>query len=183
MSSVSFLPSTPPAALKSATAISAPFFNCRPNAEYSPVIGPATAIVRSSANAALDNAKDAPSASPISFSDFMRDPRGCSTRGNAGQAGSCNGVHCRLILRGSHRQFSGKAATRRPNLAARFGEKLSPTAALQIGGADFGPLQQFAASSLERDQPVDHDIAAMGELQCVVGVLLDDQHGKAILLV
>ena len=51
-SSASFLPSTPPAALMSATACSAPFFICRPKADSPPVIGPATATVMSCANAA-----------------------------------------------------------------------------------------------------------------------------------
>ncbi len=58
---------------------------------------------------------------------------------------------------------------------------LSPPAAFQIGGADFRALQQFAAGPRQRDQAVDHDIAAMGEFQRVVGVLLDDQHGQAVL--
>src|SRR6478735_2692687 len=40
----SFLPSTPPAALMSATAISPPFFICAPKEAYWPVIGPTMAI-------------------------------------------------------------------------------------------------------------------------------------------
>ena len=40
----SFLPLTPPAALMSATAISAPALNCAPNEAYWPVIGPIAAI-------------------------------------------------------------------------------------------------------------------------------------------
>ncbi len=72
--SASFLPSTPPAALMSATACSAPFFICRPNADSAPVIGPATAMVMSCANALADSANVAPSARPKSFSDFMRRP-------------------------------------------------------------------------------------------------------------
>jgi hypothetical protein len=74
--SASFLPSTPPAALMSATACSAPFFICRPNADSPPVIGPATAMEMSCASAVVDSANDAPNARPISFSDFMRNPRG-----------------------------------------------------------------------------------------------------------
>jgi hypothetical protein len=66
------LPSTPPAALKSATACSAPFFICRPNADSPPVIGPATAIVMSCASAAPDSANEAPNAKPMIFSDFIR---------------------------------------------------------------------------------------------------------------
>src|SRR5579872_6268960 len=55
------------------------------------------------------------------------------------------------------------------------------SATLEIGGADFRALQQFRAGSLERDQAVDHDIAAVGEPQRVIGVLLDDQYGEAVL--
>src|SRR6185312_2070987 len=47
-------------------------FIWRPKADSPPVIGPATAMVTSCANAALDNAIDAPNARPMSFSDFMR---------------------------------------------------------------------------------------------------------------
>src|ERR1700729_3640326 len=57
----------------------------------------------------------------------------------------------------------------------------APPSAFQIGSADFRPLQQLRARSLKRNQAVDHDVAAMGELQRVVGVLFDDQDGKAIL--
>src|SRR6478672_8288329 len=72
----SFLPRTPPAALMSSTACSAPFFICRPNADSPPVIGPATATGMSCASAAVESANDAPSARPISFSDFMDGPHG-----------------------------------------------------------------------------------------------------------
>src|SRR5579872_2505104 len=40
-----FCPITPPLALRSATANSAPSFNCLPKLAYSPVIGPAAAIL------------------------------------------------------------------------------------------------------------------------------------------
>ena len=43
ISSFSFWPSTPPAALISATACSAPAFICAPKLAYCPVIGPAVA--------------------------------------------------------------------------------------------------------------------------------------------
>ena len=58
---------------------------------------------------------------------------------------------------------------------------LPPSAALQIGGTDFRALQQLAAGSGQRDQAIDHDIAAMGELERVIGVLFDDQDGQAVL--
>src|SRR5208282_4269040 len=51
MSTLRFFPSTPPAALISATACSAPFFNCVPNEAYWPVIGPANAMGMSCATA------------------------------------------------------------------------------------------------------------------------------------
>src|ERR1700758_5202385 len=54
-------------------------------------------------------------------------------------------------------------------------------AAFQIGGAHFWALQQVGSGSAQRDQAVDHDIAAVGELEGVIGVLLDDQHGEAVL--
>ena len=60
---------------------------------------------------------------------------------------------------------------------------LAPPSAFEIGSANFRPLQQFRARSLQRNEAVDHDIAAMGELQRVVGVLFDDQDGKAVLAV
>jgi hypothetical protein len=60
----------------SATACSAPFFICRPNADSPPVIGPATAMEMSCASAVVDSANDAPNARPMSLSDFMRYPRG-----------------------------------------------------------------------------------------------------------
>ena len=60
--------------------LSAPFFICRPKADSPPVIGPATAMVMSCANAAVDSANDAPNARPMSFNDFMRGPRGRSLR-------------------------------------------------------------------------------------------------------
>jgi hypothetical protein len=71
----------------SATAISAPFFICRPNADSPPVIGPATAILMSWANAVADRANDAPNARPMSFNDFMEGPRGDRYFWRPGSAG------------------------------------------------------------------------------------------------
>src|SRR5262249_50820505 len=54
--SLSFWPSTPPLAFKSATARSAPRRNCSPKAALLPVIGPATAMVMSARAGALATA-------------------------------------------------------------------------------------------------------------------------------
>src|SRR6187397_1079973 len=61
-SSLSFLPSTPPAALMSATACSAPFLSWRPNVASPPVIGPATPTLMSwaKAGAAIANPRTKP---------------------------------------------------------------------------------------------------------------------------
>jgi len=53
-----------------------------------------------------------------------------------------------------------------------------PPAAFQIGRADFGTLQQLSAGSAQRDQAVDHDVAAVGELErfgLLQHVACDDQ--------
>src|SRR6187401_62277 len=73
ISSLSFLPSTPPAALISATASSAPSFICFPKVASPPVIGPATPMAMSCPNAEPANARLAPSASPISRNFFIVD--------------------------------------------------------------------------------------------------------------
>jgi hypothetical protein len=70
-SSLIFLPSTPPAALMSATAASAPFLSCVPNVASAPDIGPATPTLMSWANAGLDKARPAPSATPASHIFFI----------------------------------------------------------------------------------------------------------------
>src|SRR5215813_1219117 len=70
-SSLSFLPSTPPAALRSATARSAPLFIWRPKVASPPVIGPATPTVMFWPHAAPVSASPAPSASAVSRSFFM----------------------------------------------------------------------------------------------------------------
>src|ERR1700730_16553584 len=70
-SSLSFLPSTPPAALMSATATSAPLFICRPKVASPPVIRPATPTVVSWPHAAPVSASPAPSASAVSRRFFM----------------------------------------------------------------------------------------------------------------
>ena len=56
-------------------------------------------------------------------------------------------------------------------------------AAFQIGGLDLGPVKQFAPGAGERDQPIDHDVTAVGELERVKGVLLDQKYGQSVLRV
>ena len=53
-----------------------------------------------------------------------------------------------------------------------------PAAAFEIGGAHFGLVQQFPPGSGQGDHAVDHDIAAVRELQRVKGVLLDQKDGE-----
>jgi len=55
--------------------------------------------------------------------------------------------------------------------------------AFKIGRADFGAREKFRAGAAQRDETVDHDVAAMREFQRVIGVLLDDQHGEAVLAI
>ena len=69
MVSSSCWPRTPPAALRSATAISAPRCICSPNDAYWPVIGPAVAIL------ICAWAAPAPSATPVAASIATRLPR------------------------------------------------------------------------------------------------------------
>src|SRR5437867_1683375 len=59
----------------------------------------------------------------------------------------------------------------------------SVTAALEIGRAHLGPGEELAAAAGERDAAVDHDVTAVGELQRVIGVLLDQEYGQPLLLV
>src|ERR687898_781149 len=55
--------------------------------------------------------------------------------------------------------------------------------AFEIGGPHFLVRQQLAPGALERDVAVDHDVAAMGQLEGVEGVLLDQEHGHALFAV
>ena len=55
--------------------------------------------------------------------------------------------------------------------------------AFEIGGADLRVGQQFASRAGHGDEAVDHHIAAMGQLQRVEGVLLDQEDGEPFLLV
>ncbi len=53
-------------------------------------------------------------------------------------------------------------------------------AALEIGGADFRTRQQFVTRARQRDRAIDQDKAAIGELQGVIGVLLDEKDGQPL---
>src|SRR6202011_3252934 len=55
--------------------------------------------------------------------------------------------------------------------------------AFEIGRADLRALEQLAAGAGEREQAVDHDVAAVGELERVERVLLDQEHGELVLAV
>src|SRR4029077_14999584 len=70
-SSLSFLPSTPPASLMCLTAISAPCLNCSPNEASPPVIGPAVATTISCA-AACANVRAATAAAGITKVENLR---------------------------------------------------------------------------------------------------------------
>ena len=61
--------------------------------------------------------------------------------------------------------------------------RVSARAAFEIGGAHLGIGQQFLAGAAHRHQAVDHHIAAVGELQRVEGVLLDQEDGQPLFLV
>src|ERR1700728_3947513 len=56
-------------------------------------------------------------------------------------------------------------------------------AAFEIGGTNFGTPQQFAAGAGQRDLAVDHDVAAVRQLEGVIGVLLDEKHSQPVALV
>src|SRR5580700_2908356 len=52
--------------------------------------------------------------------------------------------------------------------------------AFEIGRFHFRSVEQFPAGAGQRDQPVDHDIAAVRQLKRMEGVLLDQEHGEAV---
>src|SRR5580700_8243199 len=62
-----------------------------------------------------------------------------------------------------------------------FSECLAP--AFEIGGFDFRPLQQLASGTRERDQTIDHDIAAVRQAERVKGILLDQEYGQALVAI
>ena len=49
----------------------------------------------------------------------------------------------------------------------------------EISGAHFGARQQLVAAALKGDPAIDHDIAAVRELQRVKGILFDEQDRHA----
>src|SRR6516165_11176983 len=59
----------------------------------------------------------------------------------------------------------------------------SMPAAFEIGSLDLRPLQEFASGPAQRDPAIDHDVAAMRELQGVKRVLLDQEHREFLLAV
>ena len=52
--------------------------------------------------------------------------------------------------------------------------------AFEIGRPHLGPFKQPAAAAGERDLAVDHDVAAMRELERMIGVLLDQEHREPV---
>jgi hypothetical protein len=80
-------------------------------------------MVMSCASAAVDSANDAPNARPMSFSDFMRSPRGDYYGKCPAGAGFESRAYCRLILPRSHRQISGKSK----HNGGRRGQRLDPS--------------------------------------------------------
>src|SRR3954471_23278790 len=127
----------------------------------------------SCANAAVESAKDAPIVSPISFDNFMRNPRGRSLREAPRQ-----GVEDRPL---SDESGLKSSAIFKP--ARHFAAILAPPASFQIGRTDLGPLQQFGPGSFERNQSVDHNVAAVCQAQRVIGILFHDQNGETVLSV
>src|SRR5262249_14218746 len=156
---LSFLPSTPPLALMSATAILAPRVICSPRAAFEPVIGPTTAIAMSCALAA-----PAPNASAIA--KMIRRAERCIR--TPLQAAS---PHDKCSMSGR----SGRTH-RRP---ARTSAHSSPPA-FEIGGTHLGVSQQLATSATENDSAGLHDVTAIGEAKRVMGVLLHQKHGHLL---
>jgi hypothetical protein len=52
---------------------------------------------------------------------------------------------------------------------------------LEVGRFDFWAFQQFVTRARHRDETIDHYIAAMRELQGMIGILLDQKYGQTIL--
>src|SRR5262245_6057991 len=60
-------------------------------------------------------------------------------------------------------------------------EFASMPTSLEIGRLDFRTLQQFASRAGHRDEPIHHDVAAVRELEGVVGILLDKKYCQTVL--
>src|SRR6266851_4855691 len=65
----------------------------------------------------------------------------------------------------------------------RGAQRRRSSPALEIGGAHLAVGEELAPGAGERDLPGLHDIAAMGEPQGMVRVLLDQEHRDLLLLV
>src|SRR5215813_492732 len=52
---------------------------------------------------------------------------------------------------------------------------------LEIGRLDFRAFQQFASCAGHRNEPIHHDVAAVRELEGVVGILLDEKYCQTVL--
>src|SRR3954462_5078760 len=67
-----------------------------------------------------------------------------------------------------------------PNTAANFSGSCADLlpAAFKIGSLHLGAVEQFLACPRERDDAVDHYVAAMGKLERMEGVLLHQEYGE-----
>ncbi|EGE57986.1 hypothetical protein RHECNPAF_3500035 [Rhizobium etli CNPAF512] len=57
------------------------------------------------------------------------------------------------------------------------------SSAFEIGGADLGIGEQFLAGAAHRHLAVHHHVGAMRQPECREGILLDQEHGEAFLLI
>src|SRR5262245_33155803 len=153
-SSLSFLPSTPPAALMSATACSAPFLSCRPKVASPPDIGPATPIVSSWAVAVPPSVIVAASARPAShilLMLFSSKKRTADPNGRPGRV-----IFPGVILSGFWRKSPGNRAgaigffdPRPPGELAR--ELVEPIILRRhLGGPRYPPRQRPDQEQIER---------------------------------
>src|SRR4051812_45788583 len=156
ISSLSFLPITPPAALMSATAASAPFLSCVPNEAYWPVIGPATPMLMSWADAVPAKARPTPSATPASHIFFMPFSSSCgpltswSPRPRSSQASFCLVFAVRSPGDGavSDRNFLAGAAAAPGQEAHSLIEPV--VLRRHLGGARHPPRQRADHDEIER---------------------------------
>src|SRR5262249_28159309 len=76
---------------------------------------------------------------------------------------------------------SGKPDLRRGREGWGLRDMLLVPAAFQIGRSHLGPRQELSAAAGERNEAIDHDIAAVGQVQGMEGVLLDQEHREPLL--
>src|SRR4029077_1253566 len=132
-----FLPSTPPLALISATAILAPRVICSPRAAFAPVMGPTTAIAISCALT-----PPAPNARAIA-----------KIRGRAKR---CIETSLRPASRPGKCSMSNRG---RRKYRRRAGDHTaSPPAAFEIGDAYLGVSQKLTPGAAENDSASLHDV-------------------------